>query len=60
MKEDEKTKFSLITQAEENDDDNDSTSEGSDDSSEEDDSDDTQNANEQVSDVVYVFNNVSN
>ena len=44
----------------ENDDDNDSSWESSDDSSEEDDSDDTQSANEQVSDVVDVFKNVSN
>ena len=46
--------------AENDDDNNSSSSSSSDDSSEQDDSDETQSANEQVSDVVYAFNNVSN
>ena len=51
------TSFELM---EENDDDNDSSSESNDDSSEVDDSDDAQSVNVQVSDVVNIFNNVSN
>ena len=47
--------------AAESDDDKDSSlSSSSDDSSGQDDSDETESANEQVNDVVYVFNNVSN